>query len=71
MSLISTVPPQSPQPSRSQPRSIPVPFLRNAVPAGDAVAAMTTAAGIQPCGGCKQRQAAWNQYLVFSPWRNR
>ena len=69
--ILSTAPPESPQPSRSQPRSIPVPFLRNAVPAGDDVAAMTAAAGIQPCGGCKQRQHALNQRFVFQPWRNR
>ena len=28
---------------------------------GDTVAAVTTAAGIKPCGGCKKRQAALNQ----------
>ena len=28
---------------------------------GDAVAAVTTAAGIKPCGGCKKRQAALNK----------
>lgn len=27
---------------------------------GDAVAAVTNAAGIKPCGGCKQRQEALN-----------
>lgn len=27
---------------------------------GDTVAAVTTAAGIKPCGGCKKRQAALN-----------
>lgn len=28
---------------------------------GDTVAAVTTAAGIKPCGGCKKRQAALNR----------
>jgi hypothetical protein len=28
---------------------------------GDAVAKVTTAAGIKPCGGCKKRQAALNK----------
>ena len=28
---------------------------------GDTVAAVTTAAGIKPCGGCKKRQAALNK----------
>jgi hypothetical protein len=28
---------------------------------GDTVAAITTSAGIKPCGGCKRRQAALNK----------
>lgn len=28
---------------------------------GDTVAAVTTAAGIKPCGGCAKRQAAMNK----------
>jgi hypothetical protein len=29
---------------------------------GDYVAALTSAVGIKPCGGCKERQAAWNAF---------
>lgn len=32
---------------------------------GDAVAALTRALGIQPCGGCKQRQATLNAIFPF------
>ena len=32
---------------------------------GDAIAAATTAVGIKPCGGCKQRQAALNKLVPF------
>jgi hypothetical protein len=30
------------------------------LPLGDAVAALTTAVGVKPCGKCKQRQEALN-----------
>lgn len=33
---------------------------------GDVVAAVTTAVGIKPCGGCKQRQAALNRLVPFA-----
>lgn len=32
---------------------------------GDVVAAVTTAVGIKPCGGCKQRQAFLNRVVPF------
>lgn len=32
---------------------------------GDVVAAVTSAVGITPCGGCKQRQAALNRLVPF------
>jgi len=32
---------------------------------GDAIAAATTAVGIKPCGGCKQRQATLNKLVPF------
>lgn len=37
--------------------------ISNAKPVGlgDTVAAVTTAVGIKPCGGCKKRQAALNR----------
>jgi hypothetical protein len=32
---------------------------------GDAIAKATTAVGIKPCGGCKQRQEALNKLVPF------
>jgi len=32
---------------------------------GDVIAAATTAVGIKPCGGCKQRQEALNKLVPF------
>lgn len=32
---------------------------------GDTVAAITTAVGIKPCGGCKARQEALNRLFPF------
>lgn len=34
---------------------------------GDAIAAVTSAVGIKPCGGCKKRQAALNKLVPFTP----
>jgi len=33
---------------------------------GDVVAAATSAVGIAPCGGCKERQAALNRLVPFA-----
>ena len=33
---------------------------------GDVVKRMTYAVGIRPCGGCEQRAAMLNSWLVFS-----
>jgi hypothetical protein len=32
---------------------------------GDVIAAATSAVGIKPCGGCKQRQEALNKLIPF------
>jgi len=32
---------------------------------GDAIARVTMAVGIKPCGGCKKRQAALNRLVPF------
>jgi hypothetical protein len=50
------------------PVRVRVPFLRQPVAAGDAVARMTQAIGVKPCEPCKERQARMNQRLVFNPW---
>jgi len=48
---------------------IPVPFLRRGrqvrVRVGDAVKRGTDALGIEQCGGCKERQRRWNQWLAL------
>jgi hypothetical protein len=33
---------------------------------GDVVKRMTYAVGVRPCGGCEQRAAALNKWVVFS-----
>lgn len=33
---------------------------------GDAIARVTTAVGLQPCGGCEARAAALNRWMIFS-----
>jgi hypothetical protein len=33
---------------------------------GDAIAKLTSAVGIQPCGGCKKRQEMLNKIVPFS-----
>ena len=33
---------------------------------GDVVQRMTYAMGIKPCGGCEQRAAALNRWMVFT-----
>ena len=38
---------------------------------GDVVKRMTYAVGIRPCGGCEQRAAMLNRWLVFSPRRGK
>ena len=38
---------------------------------GDAVKRTTSYLGIKPCGGCEQRAAALNRWLVFTRRRSR
>jgi len=47
--------------------NIPVPFLSNTARAGDLIARVTQALGIEPCGSCAQRQAILNQ-IQMVPW---
>ena len=46
---------------------IPVPFLETVVGLGDAVKNATSAAGVKPCGGCKQRAEKLNKAVRFVP----
>jgi hypothetical protein len=38
---------------------------------GDVIKRATTSVGIQPCGGCAERAAALNRWLVFSGRRSK
>jgi hypothetical protein len=38
---------------------------------GDVVTRMTSAFGIRPCGGCLDRAAALNRWMMFSPRKGR
>jgi hypothetical protein len=38
---------------------------------GDVVQRMTYAVGIRPCGGCAQRAATLNRWLIFSGRRGK
>jgi hypothetical protein len=57
--------------STRQPRTftIPIPFLRDTVGAGDLVKSLTDALRIPQCGGCQERQERMNSTLGFRPMR--
>jgi hypothetical protein len=52
-----------------QPLTIPLPFLRETVKAGDLVKSLTDALRVPQCGGCQERQEAMNGALQFRPIR--
>jgi len=56
------------QESAHQPHRVHLPgFITDEdVGLGDVVKRMTYAVGIRPCGGCEQRAATLNSWLVFS-----
>jgi hypothetical protein len=58
---------------RSQPHRVRLPgFISDQdIGLGDVIKHATSVIGIQPCGGCEQRAALLNRWLVFSPWRRR
>lgn len=47
---------------------VPVPGLHRAQGLGDVVKRLTSAVGIEPCGGCQQRAEKLNRAVRFSPW---
>ena len=51
-----------------EPLRIRVPFLQEPTGLGDAIAQATSAVGIRPCGGCKERAQNLNRRIVLSPW---
>jgi hypothetical protein len=38
---------------------------------GDVIKRATSAVGLEACGGCNERAALLNRWLVFSPWHRR
>jgi len=59
--------------NRSQPHRVRLPgFVSDQdIGLGDVIKRATSAIGIQPCGGCEERAALLNRWLVFSPWQRR
>lgn len=55
-----------------QPHRIRLPsfLVEEEVGLGDVIKRATSAVGIRPCGGCAQRAAALNRWLVFSSRRS-
>lgn len=47
---------------------LPVPFLRQGVAAGDLLASMARAVGVEPCSPCEERRRWLNDRLAFRPW---
>jgi hypothetical protein len=60
---------QQQQPEEPAPRNISIPFLRESIGLGDAVANITQAFGVQPCGGCQKRKDALNKRVQLNPYR--
>jgi hypothetical protein len=60
----------TPKPStrEGQPHQVRLPgfLVEKEFGLGDAVTYATQAIGIRPCGGCKKRAAALNQWMRFS-----
>jgi hypothetical protein len=51
-----------------QPHRVRLPgfLIEEEIGLGDVVKRVTYAMGIKPCGGCEQRAAALNRWMVFS-----
>ena len=52
----------------ARPHKIRLPgfITENEIGLGDVIKRVTSAVGINPCGGCEQRAALFNNWLVFS-----
>jgi hypothetical protein len=47
---------------------VPVPFVRQRIGAGDVIAGVTKAFGIQPCEPCEERRRKLNSMFQIQPW---
>ncbi len=41
-------------------------LIEDEIGLGDVIKRVTSAVGIQPCGGCEQRAAALNRWMIFT-----
>ena len=53
---------------RRQPHRVRLPgfLIEEEIGLGDVIKRVTYTMGIKPCGGCEQRAAALNRWMVFS-----
>lgn len=51
----------------TEPLRLKVPGLKGETGLGDVIQRITKAAHIKTCGGCQQRAAVLNRWVVFSP----
>jgi len=51
----------------NSPHQVQVPFLREAVGAGDAGKRLTSALGVKPCSPCAERARKMNERVQFVP----
>jgi hypothetical protein len=60
--------PSSEERPERQPHRVRLPgfLVEKEIGLGDAIKRVTSAIGIRPCGGCKQRAAALNRWMTFS-----
>jgi hypothetical protein len=57
-----------PQPQTQPPTTgVRIPFLRESIGLGDAIAGVTSLLGVKPCGKCDERRENLNR-LNLTPW---
>lgn len=50
------------------PMEVHVPFLRSQIGLGSTIKRITSAFGIEPCGGCDERARELDRRMSFVPW---
>lgn len=53
--------------TRDRPMRLRLPFLAEPVGAGTAIARLTEAVRVKPCGGCQKRKEALDRAVEFVP----
>jgi hypothetical protein len=49
-------------------RQVQVPFLSEEIGLGALIKRLTSAVGVQPCGGCQERARRLDERVRFVPW---